>query len=327
MNSAIASLGVGTGDVLSRFILGCATIGNLSSAVSDTDANHVLETAWDLGVRTFDTAPHYGVGLSEERLGRFLRGRERSEFVISTKVGRLLVPTDEDVEGVEGFFSTPSRQRIRDYSARGIRTSIEQSCERLQLEHVDIVLIHDPDDFEDVALTQSYPALAELRDQGVVRAIGAGMNQVPMLERFVEGADLDCVLVAGRYSLLNEEADARFFDLCAGKGVSIFVGGVFNSGVLADPSRGTYAYAPASEEVRRRVSAINEVCGRYGVELAAAALRWVLRNAAVTGVVVGARTPDEVRDNVMNLSVEVPDALFDELGERGLVSPATRTKQ
>lgn len=319
MNSSpITSLGVGSGGVLSRFILGCATIGNLSHPMSDDDATEVLETAWNAGVRTFDTAPHYGVGLSEERLGRFLSGRDRSNFVVSTKVGRLLVPSDQDVDGVEGFFATPRRARIRDYSREGVRKSIEQSCERLQLEHVDIVLIHDPDDYEEVALDEAYPALVELRDEGVVRAIGLGMNQVPMLERFVAKTDIDCVLVAGRYSLLNSEADAGFFELCASRGVAVLAGGVFNSGVLANPSAGQYGYAPPSEEVLHRVSEIESVCLRYDVSLAAVALDYVLRNPRVTAAVVGARSGGEVHENVTNLSVEVPDALFVELRDRGL---------
>jgi D-threo-aldose 1-dehydrogenase len=279
----------------------------------------VLDASWNAGVRNFDTAPHYGVGLSEERLGRFLLGRDRSEFVISTKVGRLLVPTEEDVEGIEGFYGTPQRARVRDYSREGVRRSIEESCERLQLENVDIALIHDPDDFEEAALGEAYPALEELRDQGVVRAIGLGMNQVPMLERFVANTDIDCVLVAGQYSLLNSEADQGFLQLCARRGVAVFVGGVFNSGILANPSAGNYRYAPPSEDVLRRVRAIDDVCQGYSVRLAAAALHYVLRNPAVTAVVVGARSDREARENVANLLVEVPDALFDDLRERGLV--------
>ena len=147
-------------------MLGCAPFGNLFAPVSDDDVFEALETAWDAGVRIFDTAPHYGVGLAEERLGAFLRGRERSEFVVSTKVGRLLVGSDDDVSGVEGYFETPRRTRIRDYSARGVRRSIEESCERLGLASVDIALIHDPDDYERVAMNEAYPALAELRDEG-----------------------------------------------------------------------------------------------------------------------------------------------------------------
>ena len=320
MNSgAIASLGVGSGDTLSRFVLGCATIGNLSQPLSEDDAARMLEAAWNAGVRVFDTAPHYGVGLSEERLGRFLQGRDRSQFVISTKVGRLLVESEADVDGVEGFYDTPRRTRIRDYSREGVRRSIEASCERLQVDCVDIVLIHDPDDYEDVALHEAYPALAKLREQNVVRAIGLGMNQVPMLERFVASVDLDCVLVAGCYSLLNSEADQGFFQLCADQDVAVLVGGVYNSGILANPSAGLYRYAPPDEDVLRRVRAIESVCRRYGVSLRTTALQYVLRNDAVTAVVVGARSDREILENMFSLTTKVPDALFVELGNLGLV--------
>jgi D-threo-aldose 1-dehydrogenase len=318
-STTITSLGLGSNDVLSRFILGCATIGNLSRPVSDQDASSMLREAWNAGVRAFDTAPHYGVGLSEERLGQFLRGHDRSEFVISTKVGRLLVPTDSDDDGVEGFFSTPRRMRVRDYSREGVRRSIEESCERLGIENVDIALIHDPDDYEQVAFDEAYPALAELRDEGVVRAIGLGMNQVPMLERFVAGTDIDCVLVAGQYSLLNSEAGNDFFDLCETRGVAVFVGGVFNSGILANPRSGHYSYAPPSDDVVRRVGAIELVCQHYGVALAAVALDYVLRNPAITAVVVGARDDREILETLGNLSVEIPDALYADLAARGLV--------
>ena len=187
-------------------ILGCASIGGLYSPTDPQTAEEGLKAAWDAGVRTFDTAPHYGVGLSEERLGAFLSGKERSEFVVSTKVGRLLVPTDEDVEGAEGFYGTPQRARVRDYSRDGVRRSIEESCERLGLDRVDIALIHDPDDYWEAAIGEAYPALEELRSEGVVKAIGAGMNQAAMLERFVTESDIDCVLVAGCFSLIEESA-------------------------------------------------------------------------------------------------------------------------
>ncbi|MFZ1063227.1 MAG: aldo/keto reductase [Acidimicrobiales bacterium] len=316
---------MGTTDVLSRFILGCATIGNLSRPVSDDDAMAQLREAWNAGVRNFDTAPHYGVGLSEERLGRFLGGRDRSEFVLSTKVGRLLVPTDSREDGVEGFFSTPQRARVRDYSRDGVRRSIEESCERLGVDNVDIALIHDPDDFERDALTFAYPALVELRDEGTVKAIGLGMNQVPMLERFVAKTDIDCVLVAGQYSLLNAEAGRGFFQLCESRNVAVFVGGVFNSGILANPSGGQYRYAPPIEEVANRVRAIDHVCQRYGVELAAAALHYVLRNPSVTAVVVGSRSARDVLENIGNLRAEVPEALYVDLIDSGLVDPGSNS--
>ena len=316
----LTTLGIGTSEIRSRFVLGCAPFGNLFAPVSDDDAFLALQAAWDAGVRAFDTAPHYGVGLSEERLGAFLKGRDRSEFVVSTKVGRLLVPADDDVAGVEGFYDTPRRGRVLDYSADGVRQSIEESCERLGLENVDIVLIHDPDDVEDIAMNQSYPALAKLREQGVVRAIGLGMNQVPMLERFVQRTEIDCVLVAGRYSLLNDDAQPSFFELCEERQVAVLVGGVFNSGVLANPfPEATYDYRPVEASLLARVNEIRDVCARYGVSLAAAAMQYVLRNRAVAGVVIGARSADEVLRDVACLHMTAPEALFDELRGRRLI--------
>jgi D-threo-aldose 1-dehydrogenase len=260
------------------------------------------------------------VGLAEERLGAFLRGRERSEFVVSTKVGRLLVGSDDDVSGVEGYFETPRRTRIRDYSARGVRRSIEESCERLGFASVDIALIHDPDDYERVAMNEAYPALAELRDEGTVKAVGVGMNQVAMLEHFVTQCDIDCVLVAGRYSLLNDDAGTSFFRLCEERHVAVLVGGVFNSGVLAAPSpASTYDYQPVDAEVLERVEAINDVCARYGVSLPAEAMQYVLRRRTVAAVVIGARSATEVTHDISYLQTPVPAALFDELRWRGLI--------
>lgn len=321
---ALTSLGIGTSFLGSRFVLGCAPIGNLFRPVSDDDAQATLEAAWDAGVRAFDTAPHYGVGLSEERLGRFLRGKNRSEFVVSTKVGRLLEPFEGDVSGVEGFYETPSRTRVRDYSARGVRRSLEESCQRLGLDHVDVALIHDPDDVESVAIHETYPALADLRDQGIVTAIGVGMNQVPMLERFVHETDIDCVLVAGRYSLLNDDVGPAFFHLCEQRGVALLMGGVFNSGVLADPSPdATYEYRAVDATILDRVHAIRDVCTRFGVSLPAAAMQYVLR-AKVAAVVVGARSAHEVDDDIEYLHADLPDALFDELRSLQLIERGSK---
>lgn len=316
----LTSLGIGTRQVESRFVLGCAPLGNLFAPVSEADALATLEAAWDAGTRAFDTAPHYGVGLSEERLGKFLRGRDRSEFVVSTKVGRLLVASDDEVSGVEGFYETPPRTRVLDYSARGVRRSIEESCERLGLECIDIALIHDPDNFEDAAFNEAYPALVELRERGVVKAIGVGMNQVPMVERFVRETDIDCALVAGRYSLLNDDIGPSFFELCEKRNVALLLAGVFNSGVLANPSpEATYNYQPVSASLLARVEAIRSACERFDVSLRVAAVQYALRAPSVAAVVVGARSADEVVDDIACLYASPPDALFQELRDLQLI--------
>lgn len=299
---------------LPEFFFGGAPIGGLYAPVSDADAYSTLEAAWDAGVRAFDTAPHYGVGLSESRIGSFLAGRPRDSFVVSTKVGRRLVPSSGPVEGVDDFYGTPALSRVRDYSADGVRRSLEDSLRRLGLDRVDIALVHDPDDHMDEAVSSALPALAELRDEGVVRMIGAGMNSASSLAWLIERSDMDCVLVAGRYTLLDRSAEPELFPLCMSRGVRVLAGGVFNSGILADPDQdGYFNYAPASEAVRERVRQIRAVCEKYGVPVAAAALRFTLRHPAVTSVVVGVRSTAEVVTDVGYMNTAVPDDLFEEL--------------
>jgi D-threo-aldose 1-dehydrogenase len=307
---------------LSRLAFGGASIGGLFSATDPESATEALAAAWEVGVRAFDTAPHYGVGLSEERLGAFLAGKPRTQFVLSTKVGRLLVPTDDDVEGVDGFFGTPSRTRVRDYSRDGVRRSIEASCERLGLDRVDIALIHDPDDHWEAAIGEAYPALEELRSEGAVSAIGVGMNQTEMLERFVAETDVDCVMVAGCYSLIDAHAAERLLPACGAAGVGVLAAGVYESGILANPRPGAkFHYEDAPAEVVARVQAIAAVCARHEVPLAAAALHYVLAHPAVTAVVIGVRSAQRVRDNAEYLGTSVPHELFDELAADGLIAP------
>jgi D-threo-aldose 1-dehydrogenase len=220
-------------------VFGGGSIGGLYAPVSDEQAAQTLAAAWSAGIRAFDTAPHYGAGLSERRIGAFLATRPRDEFIVSTKVGRLLVPAAGDVEGVDGFYGTPPLARVRDYSRDGVLRSLEESLRRLGLDRVDIALIHDPDDFMAPALEGAYPALAELRSQGVITAIGAGMNSAAPLAWFVERCDFDCVLVAGRYTLLDDSAAHHLFPLCQQRNVAVLAGGPFNSGILADPTPAT----------------------------------------------------------------------------------------
>jgi D-threo-aldose 1-dehydrogenase len=295
-------------------VFGGAPIGGLYAPVSDEAAAATLRSAWDAGIRAFDTAPHYGVGLSERRIGDFLAGRPRAEFVVSTKVGRRLVPAAGPVDGAEQFYDTPALSRVRDYSADGTLRSLEDSLRRLRLDRADIALIHDPDDHVAEALDGAYPALSRLRADGTVGAIGVGVNSVPVAEWFVTRCDLDCVLVAGRYTLLDDSAAASLFPLCQARGVAVLAAGVFNSGILAHPAEGArYDYTPAAPAVLARARGIAEICARYDVPVAAAALRYVLRHPAVTAAVVGARTPQEIRADAAYLSQAVPEALWAEL--------------
>jgi D-threo-aldose 1-dehydrogenase len=305
---------------VTQIMFGSAPIGGLFEPVPADAAMATLEAAWAAGIRAFDTAPHYGVGLSEERLGAFLAGLPRQEFVVSTKVGRLLVAADGDVEGIEGFYGTPRLGRVRDYSRDGVLASLESSLTRLGLDHVDIALIHDPDDYAEQALDEAYPALAALRDQGLVRAIGFGMNYPEPLEWFVTRTDLDCILVAGRYSLLDGSAAESLLPVCAERGVAVLTGGVFNSGILVDPRPGaTFDYHPAAAELVGRAERIQSVCARYGLPLGAVALQFVLRHPAVTAAVLGARSPEEITEDAGYLRAEVPEELFAELGAEGLL--------
>jgi aryl-alcohol dehydrogenase-like predicted oxidoreductase len=305
-------VGLSVGDL--PLVFGGAPVGGLYAPVSDTEAARTLAAAWAAGIRAFDTAPHYGAGLSERRIGDFLAGRRRDEFIVCTKVGRLLVPARGDVDGAEGFYGAPPLTRVRDYSRDGVLRSLEGSLLRLGLDRVDIALIHDPDDFMGPALDQAYPALAELRSQGMVTAVGAGMNSAAPLARLVERCDLDCVLVAGRYTLLDDSAASDLFPLCLRRGVAVLAGGVFNSGILADAGDGArYDYAPAPPAVLARARRLRDACARYGVPLAAAALQFTLRHPAVTAAVVGARTPAEIRSDVSHLSQTIPEALWEEV--------------
>jgi len=315
-----------TGLRVSRLMFGGAPIGGLFSPVSDETARATLAAAWDQGIRAFDTAPHYGVGRSEQRIGAFLRDRPRPEFVVSTKVGRRLVPADGDVEGAEGFYQTPRLSRVRDYSRDGVLATFEDSLARLGLDRIDLVLIHDPDDHAAEALDGAYAALAALRADGVVGAIGVGMNQTAMLEWFIERADLDCVLVAGRYTLLDPGAARSLFPLCLDRGVAVLLGGVFNSGVLANPVPGaTYDYAAASPDIVARAARIRAVCDRHGLPIAAAAVQFSLAHPAVTALVVGARTPAEIAEDAGYFALPRPDGLLRELAGEGLI-PAETTQ-
>jgi D-threo-aldose 1-dehydrogenase len=319
---AVATVPLGRSGVrVSRLGLGTAPLGNLFAPVAEADADATVRAALDAGLSYLDTAPHYGLGVAERRLGRVLAGRPRDSFVLSTKVGRLVRPLGPgETADPEGFVAIPPGRRVWDLSGDGVRRSLAESLERLGLERVDVAFLHDPDDHERQAYEQAFPALAELRAQGVVRAIGAGMNQAEMLTRFVRDLDLDVVLVAGRWSLLDQRALAELLPACAGRGVAVVVGGVFNSGLLADPRPGaTFDYAPAPPELVERAARLAAVCARHGVPLRAAALAFAFGHPAVTSVLVGARSAAEVADAVAMHALPVPAELWAELVADGLL--------
>jgi D-threo-aldose 1-dehydrogenase len=297
---------------VTRLALGAAPLGNLFTPVGDAEARATVDAAWDAGVRTFDTAPHYGLGLSERRLGEALRDRPRDAYTLSTKVGRLLSPVESSGDDLANGFAVPAtHERVWDFSADGIRRSVEESLTRLGLDRIDIAYLHDPDDHEQQAFASGYPALEQLRAEGMVGAIGAGMNQTAMLERFVRETDVDVVLLAGRYSLLDRSGGDSLLPEAERRGASVLVGGVFNSGLLADPRPGaTFDYAPASQPLLERALRLKALCAEYGVPLRAAALQFPLRQEVVAGVLVGARTPAEIADARAMLDVPVPDALW-----------------
>ena len=294
--------------------LGCAPIGDLYEALGDDDAIAVVLAAFEAGVRLFDTAPLYGHGLSERRLGTALASLPRDQVKVSTKVGRVLVPDDPAHRERTIFVDVPPVHPVFDFSADGVRRSLDASLERLGLDRVDIVLVHDPDAHADEALSGAFPALRRWRDEGIVDKIGAGMNQSALLARFVREADIDCVLLAGRYTLLDRSALDDLLPLCEETGVEVFAAGVFNSGLLADPRPGAhFDYAPASPELVARAQALAAICARYDVPLTAAALQFPARHPAVTRVLTGARTADELRENVTNAAVPIPEELWAEL--------------
>jgi D-threo-aldose 1-dehydrogenase len=309
---------------------GAAAIGNLFTAVTEDDARAAVDAAWDGGIRAFDTAPHYGLGLSERRLGAALRHRPRDEYVFSTKVGRRLRPVGRPPgpdpphgrdtpygRDTEGFAVPADQVRVFDYSADGVRRSLEASLCRLGLDRVDIALIHDPDAHGPQALREAYPALEKLRAQGLVRAIGVGMNQTAMLARFVTDTDIDLVLVAGRYTLLDRSAAAALLPVAAQRGVSVIAGGVFNSGLLAAPGAGaTYDYRAAPDSLISQARQLEAVCARFGVPLRAAAARFPLTHPAVASVLIGARSAAEITDAIRLRQLRIPAELWDVLQDR-----------
>ncbi|MFE0025348.1 aldo/keto reductase [Amycolatopsis sp. NPDC059021] len=313
---------------LSSLGLGCAQLGNLYHAIDDETATATVRRAWDEDVRYFDTAPHYGLGLSERRLGAALAAYPRDEYVVSTKVGRVL---DPDPEGAgkkdDAGFDVPAAYRRRwDFSRDGVLRSLEDSLTRLGLDRIDLAYVHDPDEHFDDAVSGAFPALLRLREEGVLGAIGTGMNQSAMPAEFVRRFDLDVVLIAGRYTLLDQSAQDELLPLCAERGVSVVVGGAFNGGILATAEPGRlYDYAEAPESLVERAERIAAVCARHGVELPQAALALPAAHPAVASVVVGAHDPGQVSANARRARAAVPPLLWTELIDAGLLRPGVGT--
>jgi D-threo-aldose 1-dehydrogenase len=303
---------------VTELAFGGAPVGNLYAALDDDTARRALDAAWDGGIRYFDTAPHYGLGLSERRIGAALRIHPRDQFTISTKVGRLLVPNpypsgSDLVSG--GFDVLDDCRRELDYTRDGVLRSIEASLGRLGLERLDIVFVHDPEDHMEVALREAVPALAELRDQGVIGAAGVGMNFVAPMRRFVAEADIDVVLVAGRWTLVDQSA-APLLDECLDRDVAVIAAGVFNSGLLAQahPSaEGKFDYLPAPADVLDAARLCAHVCEEHGTTLPAAALQFPLRHEAVCSVLVGMRTPADCAQDCAAVEAELDERLWADL--------------
>ncbi|HEX5587851.1 MAG TPA: aldo/keto reductase [Acidimicrobiia bacterium] len=301
--------------------LGCGPLGHMFELVADDQAIATVDAAYAAGLRYFDTAPLYGVGTSERRAGAALAARPRDSFVLSTKVGVLLEPADEPPSP-----GLPSLQVRRDYSADGVRRSIDASLERLGLDRVDVVHVHDPDNFMDDALDGAFPALRALRDDGVIGAVSAGMNHAAPLARFVREAGVDSVLLAGRYTLLDQTALAELLPLCAEHHVGYIAAGVINSGILADPKDDApFFYTPASPELLAKARSMQAVCRRHGVELLDAALQFPAGHPAVSTVLIGSRSPAEIQADVTAFERAIPSAMWDELRAEGLLGAEVPT--
>jgi D-threo-aldose 1-dehydrogenase len=333
---------------LPRLGFGMAPLGGLYQPVTDESAAEVLDFAWNAGIRYYDVAPLYGYGQSEQRLGRMLVKHDHADFVISTKVGRLMIPLEEvlanpsldrdwqrlgSVTGVGAddakptedlndwyYRGVPDVRPVYDYSRDGIMRSVEASLKRTGLDSLDILWIHDPDTHWEQAIGEAYPALHKLREQGVVKAIGAGMNQAEMLTRFAREGDFDGFMCAGRYTLLDQPALAELFPTVLEKKMGIVIAGVMNSGLLANPSPDShFDYGPAPKEWIDKALRLKAVCDRHHVPLKAAAWQFVYAHPAVTSVVSGVRRISHLEDTFEMIRFPIPAALWDDLRAEKLI--------
>lgn len=306
---------------------GAANVGNLYRALTDDEAWAILEAAWESGVRYFDTAPHYGLGLSERRVGAFLATKPRDEFVLSTKLGRRLEPHPEGAGTLDlanDFLVPADQRRVWDFTSAGLRRGLEESLDRLALDSVDVAYLHDPERYNlDRALGDGLPAAAEMRAEGLVRAIGVGSMVNGALLRAARSGAVDLLMIAGRHTLLDHSASQEVLPACREHGVAVVAAAVFNSGLTATPEPAVDAlfdYRPVDPGLLRRTRRIVEVCREHGVDLPTVALQFPLRAAEVRSVVVGAVSPAQVRENAARISTAVPAALWQELAAHGLVA-------
>src|SRR6266498_1894960 len=309
--------------MVTRLGIGLAPIGGLYRPVGDEQGEATVDRAWERGLRLFDTAPLYGYGLSERRTGRALAKRPRDEFVLATKVGRLLEPGGADTQDIWPEASTTGVAPRFDFSYAAVRKSLDESLARLDMDRVDVLHIHDPDDHFDEALAGTYRALVELRAAGTIGAISAGMNQAPMLARFVREAGepgFDCFMLAGRYTLLDQSGLDDLLPLCADRGIGVMAAGVYNSGLLGNPTAAShYDYAAPPQPLLARALAIRAVCERYDVPLRAAAIQFPLGHPAVSTMVIGARSPNQLDVIVLMFNRPIPDVLWAALKSEGLL--------
>lgn len=322
----IEKVGIGGTDVRVTCLgFGAVPLGGLYKDISEDEAGATVRRALELGINYFDTAPIYGFGKAEIRLGRELVKCNRDSIVVATKVGYTLVPEDgaRDSKVFHRFDNVPPLRPIFDYSYDGIMRTFEGSLQRLNLSRVDILNIHDPDYNWEDAIKITYPAIHKLRSEGVVRAIGVGMCQAEMLVRFACEGDFDCFLLAGRYTLIDHTGLRELLPICVRKGISVIIGGPYNSGILATGARSdaTYDYVEAQPAVLERVSAIEAVCARYNVPLKAAALQFPMAHPAVTAIIPGARSAAEVVENFHLMSTATPDDFWEELRHLNLLPP------
>ena len=314
-----------TGVRVTRLGLGGAPIGGNLAPVTGGEALKVVNRAVELGIRYFDTAPLYGLGKSESFYGEVLPGLSRDSFSVSTKVGRILCPVDSPPPGP--WVDAPSLAPVFDFSRDGVMRSFEESLERLALDRIDVLLIHDPEGNYEAAIGEAYPALADLRAQGVVKAIGAGMNEWQMLARFAREGDFDCFLLAGRYTLLDQSALTDFLPLCEERGISVILGGPYNGGILASdlsPSA-TFNYKIAAPGVLAKARAIKAACDRHHTPIKAAALQFGPAHPAIAATIPGPESAAELEENLRMAAHPIPGELWDELRHQGLISPEAPT--